>query len=137
MSDLKTKQLKNLIANSIKKIRTEKGLGQDELAFLISRTQGHISHYENGKSLPTIADLISICEALGCSMNYLLGRDTDNDLTTIKGRLIQAFDKLPYKTQLLVTCMIQAAAEVKEPIIQKKEEEEVDVKDVLSQMGQE
>lgn len=58
-------------ANKIKTARVEKGITQEELAGMIKVTRQTISLIESGKYNPTLKLCISICLALGKTLNDL------------------------------------------------------------------
>ncbi|ADL49925.1 helix-turn-helix transcriptional regulator [Clostridium cellulovorans] len=57
--------------NKIKTARVEKGITQEELADMIKVTRQTISLIESGKYNPTLKLCISICLALGKTLNDL------------------------------------------------------------------
>ena len=65
--------MKELIAQRIKSIRTEKGLTQAQLGEILSVSQDNVSLWEKGKSLPTVEHIINICKHFEVSADYLLG----------------------------------------------------------------
>lgn len=66
------------IGKNIRKLRTAAGMTQTELAQAINsmNIQTEISHYETGRSLPSVASLIIIADALNCSMEDIFGNAT-------------------------------------------------------------
>ena len=56
-------------------LRTRQGLTQSELARLARMPPAAISHFERGYRVPTSATLERLAEALGVSVDLLLGRD--------------------------------------------------------------
>lgn len=58
-----------LISKTIKKLRLEKKLTQDDLAYLSSLDKTYISLIERGKRNPTVLSLYAICKALGISLS--------------------------------------------------------------------
>ncbi|MCP4137601.1 MAG: helix-turn-helix transcriptional regulator [bacterium] len=64
---------KNLpIAKRLKELRKEKNLKQNELAEQMGMDNKMISHYENGKSIPSIDALMKIAVIFDISVDYLL-----------------------------------------------------------------
>ena len=61
--------------NTIKKIREQKTISQVELSKKVGVSQGAISQWETGQSLPRAELLPKIAEILGCTVDELLGRD--------------------------------------------------------------
>lgn len=57
---------------NIRRIRTEQGLTQDELARKVGCTQGFIGHIERGIKQGSISILQSIASALGVTVDELL-----------------------------------------------------------------
>ena len=61
-------------ANSIKTLRKQKHMTQDELAAQLCVTRQTISNYENGKSEPDIEMLLRISEVFDTDVNVLLNK---------------------------------------------------------------
>lgn len=66
------------LANNIMEQRTEKGISQSELAEMLGVHQTFISHVEKGIKTPTVSMLVAIADVLDCSVDGLLGRDTNH-----------------------------------------------------------
>ena len=58
---------------NIKVIRMKANLSQTELAEKLAVTQGAISQWETGESLPRAELLPKLAKILGCSVDELLG----------------------------------------------------------------
>lgn len=65
-------EYKAIFAERLKELRKKSGMTQGELAKLIGVSTNSISIYENG-DLPSIGKLISLANALGVSVDFLLG----------------------------------------------------------------
>ncbi|MFI3174761.1 MAG: helix-turn-helix transcriptional regulator [Bacillota bacterium] len=59
---------------NLAKIRNEKGMNQLNLGMKINVDQVSISHYENGKSFPTVSNLLKLCELFHVSSDFLLDK---------------------------------------------------------------
>ncbi|MFZ2576609.1 helix-turn-helix domain-containing protein [Lactococcus hircilactis] len=59
--------------DKLKAIRKAKQMTQGELAVRLRVSTAIIAAYEQGKSYPSVAVLINICDILGTSADYLLG----------------------------------------------------------------
>ena len=66
-------------ADTLKNLRTKKGLTQRELADQIFVTRSTIAQWENGRSLPDAAILLRLSEILGVDVNILLTAATQSD----------------------------------------------------------
>lgn len=62
----------------LKEIRKSRNLTQSAVASYIGMTQQGYASYENGKNNPDPNTLAKIAECFNCSVDYLLGRDTDS-----------------------------------------------------------
>ena len=60
------------LGNNLKKIRTEKGLSQVDIARELGVSRGFVSNIESGKRNPTLSTLTRLATALGVSTNELL-----------------------------------------------------------------
>ena len=67
--------------NILKKIRQENNLTQEELAKKINTSRSNIANYENDKNMPSIDMLEKLSKILGCSIDYLLGKTTENSIS--------------------------------------------------------
>jgi transcriptional regulator with XRE-family HTH domain len=65
---------KTLFSERLRSLRNSKGLSQKVLAEAMGITEAGYQNYEVGRRLPTFEKLLAICNALGCSADYLLGR---------------------------------------------------------------
>ena len=61
----------------LKTLRLEKKLRQEELAEKIGVKKATISGYECGSKYPSVVTLNKMCDYLGVSADYLLGRTDD------------------------------------------------------------
>lgn len=64
------------IGQRIKSKRIKKGLTQEQLSELIGVGPSHMSHIESGSTVPSFEVFVSILNALGCSADELLCRET-------------------------------------------------------------
>lgn len=63
--------------------RTEQGTAQETLAYRAGIERSHMGKIERGEHMPTLAILIRIAEALGCTATNLMA-DTENNLRDIR-----------------------------------------------------
>ena len=68
-----------LFADTLKKLRTEKGLSQRELSEQIYVTRTAITKWENGNRLPDAAMIKRLSEVLGVDVNTLLSAVAESD----------------------------------------------------------
>ena len=54
-------------------LRNEKGLSQRELAKVMNVSQGTYNNWENGKTQPSIEQLIAFSAFFGVTVDYLIG----------------------------------------------------------------
>ena len=62
------------IGEAIKKARKAKGWTQKQLAAEAGTCKICISYYETGRAFPSILNLISLADALGVTLDDLVGR---------------------------------------------------------------
>lgn len=67
--------------NILKKIRQENNLTQEELAKKINTSRSNIANYENDKNMPSVDILEKLSKIFGCSIDYLLGKTTENSIS--------------------------------------------------------
>lgn len=63
----------NYFSERLKELRTERGVGQVQLAQSIGMSKGIISLWENGKREPNMSGLILLAQYFGVSVDYLVG----------------------------------------------------------------
>lgn len=54
--------------------RARNGWTQADLAFRLGWEPSAVSHHENGRRTPSAANLVALCDALGVSADWILGR---------------------------------------------------------------
>ena len=64
-----------IFKDHLKALRKNKGFTQKQLADLISVSERGYQRYEAGKDLPGFEVLVKLADALGVSLDYLMGRD--------------------------------------------------------------
>ena len=75
-------------------LRTEKGLSQRGMAANFNVSQGTYNNWENGKTQPSIEQLVSIADFFGVSIDYLVGREgEDGVIASAKDDRINLSDK--------------------------------------------
>lgn len=80
--------------NRIKELRKEKNITQLRLSTELNVSQEAISSYESGKSTPSVASLIKMCEIFNTSMDYIMDRTDQrffvntNDIAKDESRLL-------------------------------------------------
>ena len=83
-------------------LRTEKGLSQRETARLMHISQGTYNNWENGKTQPSIEQLIELAKFFSVSVDYLIGNDNEyggvyagERLSTDEKAVLRYFRALP------------------------------------------
>jgi transcriptional regulator with XRE-family HTH domain len=82
--------------DSLKKIRTEKKVSQQELADMIGMHSTHISRYERNQAAPSIDVVQKIAESLDVSIDTLIyGNEDDKAKSNLKdNELLNMFSKV-------------------------------------------
>ena len=66
-----------MIIQNLRKIRTEKGYSQMDIAEILNTTQQQYSKYENGQNEIPVHHVITLCKFYHISADWLLGlKDT-------------------------------------------------------------
>ena len=64
--------MNKLFSETIKKLRTEKGLSQQELASMLFITRSTVAKWENGDRVPNVMIISKLAEIFGVDINFLL-----------------------------------------------------------------
>lgn len=65
--------MENNFKSTLKELRTEKEIGQVQLAAAIGVSKGIISLWENGQREPSMSSLIMLAKYFDVSIDYLVG----------------------------------------------------------------
>ena len=105
----------------LKDLREEKGVLQKELAHAINRTRACISSWEQGKTEPSIDDLLKLADFFEVTVDCLVGRDgyfvkamNKNDKKDLENALLGFFRRLPEQEQFRTIGFAQALASTQE-----------------------
>ena len=69
--------MNKLFSETIKKLRTEKGLSQQELASMLFITRSTVAKWENGDRVPNVMIILKLAEIFGVDINFLLSDSTE------------------------------------------------------------
>lgn len=92
-----------LIGKRIKEVRTDRQLTQEYLAKVTDVNVSHISNIETNKVKVSLTLLVSICNAMNVTIDYILGNEYNAPTTAFETELLNTVDKLDSskKEQLL------------------------------------
>ena len=97
------------IGQRIKEKRIEKGMTQEKLSEAIGVGPSHMSHIESGSTVPSFEVFISILNALECSADQLLCRETVATKPLLNSWLSEIVaDCDPIETKILSDILIAA-----------------------------
>ncbi len=65
--------MNTIFRERLKELRTERGIGQVELAKALNVSKGIISFWENGLREPKLSNLIGMAQYFEISIDYLVG----------------------------------------------------------------
>ncbi len=101
-------------------LRTEKGLSQRNIAKILNISQGTYNNWENGKTEPSIAQLIELSKFFEISVDYLISNSDDagiinynKNITEYEKALLDNFNQLPTTLQNNIFELIQNYKSVK------------------------
>ena len=60
------------LGENLKRIRTEKGITQGDIARALEMDKSFVSNIENGKTNPTLATIAKLAKAVGVSVGELM-----------------------------------------------------------------
>ena len=96
--------------NRLKELRKENKQNQEDIAKYLNVTQVSYGRYELGTSEPTIETLIKLANFYNVTIDYLVGRDFNNDigyLSDNERQLLDDFRKLSPLNQIKVLSEIK------------------------------
>ncbi len=108
------------MVKNLRKLRTEKGISQQQLADAVWVTQQSINKYENHNIEPDIQTLIKLAEYFETSVDYLIGHTEINhiiepvkffDLNSEEEILLDNYRKLSSNQRKAVSCLIESINE--------------------------
>lgn len=100
----------------LKELRKERGIRQKDLSEKIETPRYSVANWEQGRSEPSLEDLIKLAGALDVSVGYLVGAEGDDgqvvptDLTDDEKKLLSDFRKLNSYQKETVLTQISAIA---------------------------
>lgn len=96
----------------LRKARQDRSLSQSELAERAGFQPSAISHFETGTRAPSFDNLRKLADALGVSIDYLLGRQPESTAAgPIAEQLYRDFKKLSSSDQETIAGMAKMLAE--------------------------
>jgi len=99
----------------LKNIRIEKGLTQEQLAISCDTSAGLIRHIEKSRRMPSYALLLTICNALNTSPEYLMQDELSLNPSGDKEEVLQIIGQLtPDNLKLLKDIMKTWLSHLKE-----------------------
>lgn len=72
----------------LKRLRLEKNILQKDLAQIIGTSVQQVSRLEKGESEPTIKHLLKLADYFGCTIDYLVGRESEDGIIVIDGERV-------------------------------------------------
>ena len=93
-------------------LRTEKNISQRGIAKELHISQGTYNNWENGKTQPSIEQLITLSDFFDVSVDYLIGRSDDYGTIGIKTSPLLSSDE-----QQFLTCFRALSAEAKNALL--------------------
>ncbi len=71
-----------MLGQMIRRLRTERGLKQEELGKAVCASKQSVSNWENENIMPSVEILVRLAEFFGVTTDYLLGREGSRHLDT-------------------------------------------------------
>jgi transcriptional regulator with XRE-family HTH domain len=69
------KNIRNIFSENLRKTRIMKDFSQADLAYIAGFKVTAISHFETGRRMPSLENLVKLSDGLECSIDFLLGRN--------------------------------------------------------------
>lgn len=97
---------------NLRKAREDKGLSQSDLADRTGFQPSAVSHFETGRRAPSFENLKRLADALGVSIDFLLGReDEPKPVGPVADQLFRDFDRMTADDQESLAKMASLLAE--------------------------
>ena len=93
----------------------QKGITAYRVAKETGISQGLMNQYKNGVKTPTVENLIKIADYLGCSVDFLLGRESSivvSSKTDSEEQLLSAFRKLTDEGKAVAVNQVEALGDL-------------------------
>lgn len=97
------------IGSRIRNKRIERGLTQEQRSELVGIGASHMSHLENGKTVPSMEVFIAVCNVLDCSADELLCRETVWAKPLLNNWLVALTEDCDSAETKILTDVLQAA----------------------------
>ena len=94
------------LGQKIKKLRTDKGLTQKDLADQVHVTFQTISKWENDENEPDVGTLRELTKLFDCSMDYLLSEDDEPQVEEVQQEVVEATPVVAPVEQVTKTIII-------------------------------
>lgn len=75
-------------STELKRLRLEKNILQNEIANIIGTTRQQVSRLESGENEPKIEYLVKLADYFGCTIDYLVGRESEDGIIVIDGERV-------------------------------------------------
>lgn len=72
------------IGTNLRQLRISLGKTQEEICKLCGFKQGNYTGWETNKYIPNADSLIKLADCFGCSVDYILGRESEDGTIIIK-----------------------------------------------------
>lgn len=96
------------IGKKLKEIRISKGLTQEYIANAADVNTSHISNIENGRVKISLTTLIHVCNALGTTVDYVLGNEYTDSSSSIDNAILSELQKCDKEMKERILKIVQA-----------------------------
>lgn len=101
-----------MYGNIIKNLRLENNLKQQDLARILKTAQCTIAKYENEQLEPNINTLQVLANHFNCSVDYILGRESEDHIIIVNNKqqsqIEELYEKLDRQNKIMVLGYITA-----------------------------
>lgn len=102
-------------ADRLRAARERRNLSQTDLSKITGLQPSAISHFETAKRAPSFDNLKRLADALGVSIDYLLGRSASPDVSTPQAeQIFRNFSQMSADDQQTLAAMAQILANKKQ-----------------------
>lgn len=94
----------DFIRERITQLRLQKGVSEYQMSYDLGHSRGYINNISSGKSMPSVVELLAICEYFGITPREFFDEEHENP--ALASKAIEEIQKLDDEDVLLILTLI-------------------------------